>query len=200
MRFAAISVLRFISDFYLESTNKQGGSFQNILHDGNGLHHVITVEVFQCQLTIGFPHGFARVSHYPFPCNGILFGLKRPYQICAYLTVCLNLGLSPLTDIQALDETLLNDEKLAIWLRCNTTKYSDNSAYRTMGQQFWRSTTRSSRCAGMALLHNVRGASSTMAVAMALLEEVAKLNTLVPDVWLIPFVGEGQRPAVPRAL
>ena len=52
----------------------------------------------------------------------------------------------------------------------------------------------------MALLHNVRGASSQ---AVALLEEVAKLNTPVPDVWLIPcqrVVGEGQRPAVPRAL
>ena len=38
---------------------------------------------------------------------------------------------------------------------------------------------------------------------VALLEEVTKLNTLVPDVWLIPcrrIVGEGQRPAVRRVL
>lgn len=33
-----------------------------------------------------------------------------------------------------LDETLFNDEKLAIWLCSNTTMFSDNSAYRRMGQ------------------------------------------------------------------
>jgi hypothetical protein len=39
---------------------------------------------------------------------------------------------------------------------------------------------------------------------VALLEEATKLNTLVPDVWLIPrqriVSKEGQRPAVRRAL
>ena len=61
VRFAAISVLRFISDFYLESTNKlEGGAFQNIPYGDNGLRHVMTAEVSQCQLTIlvGLPHGF----------------------------------------------------------------------------------------------------------------------------------------------
>lgn len=64
--------------------------------------------------------------------------------------------LSKLSSIlpYALDKTLLNDEKLAIWLRCNATKHSDNSAGRGMGQrilQFRRSTTGgSSCCAGIA--------------------------------------------------
>ena len=191
MRFAAISILRSTSDFYLESTNKQGGAFQNTPHGDNGLRHVMTGEVSQCQLTIGLPHGFARIPPYQSPCNEILFDLKGPYHICAYLTSC------------SAFETLLNNEKLTIQLRYDTTKYSDNLACHRMGQpilRFQRSTSRSSCCARMALLHNVRGASSQ---AVALLEEVAKLNTLVPDVWLIPcqrFVGEGKRLAVRQGL
>ena len=42
----------------------------------------------------------------------------------------------------------------------------------------------------------------TLFQGVALLEEVTKLNTLVPNVWLIPYqriVGEGQRPVVRRA-
>ena len=88
MRFAATSVLRFISDFYLESTNKQGGAFQNLPYGDNGLRHVMTGEVSRCHLTIGLPHGCARIPSYQFPCNELLFNLKGPYHICASLTSC----------------------------------------------------------------------------------------------------------------
>jgi hypothetical protein len=56
--------------------------------------------------------------------------------------------------------------------------------------------------ARMALLHTVRRALGSASI-WALLEEVTKLNTLVPDVWLIPcqpIVGGGQRRAARRAL
>lgn len=58
-------------------------------------------------VTIYLPHGFVGSSPRP-SCNDILFNLKGPYT---------------------LDETQLNDEKRAIWLCCNTTKSSDNSAF-----------------------------------------------------------------------
>ena len=37
------------------------------------------------------------------------------------------------------DETPLNHEKLAIWLRCNTTKYPDNLACRGRGRPYYNS-------------------------------------------------------------
>ena len=187
VRFAAIPILRSISDFYLKSTNKQGGAFQNTPDGDNGLRHVMSGGVSQCQLTIGLPYGFARIPPYPFPCNEILFDRKGPYHICAHLTSCSAFQLSQIFWHWNLDETLLNSEKLTIQLRYDTTKYSDNLACHRMGQPIlrFRRSTRSSCCARMALLHNVCGASSQ---AVALLEEVAKLNTVLPDVWLIPSV------------
>ena len=45
-----------------------------------------------------------------FLCNENLFDLEG--------AIVHMLGLSPLMNVLALDETLLNDETLAIWLRC----------------------------------------------------------------------------------
>ena len=85
VRFAAISILRFISDFYLESTNKQGGAFQNIPYGDNGLRHVMTAEVSQWQLTKGPASPMASPEFLLINSLAmkILFDLKEPHHLRA---------------------------------------------------------------------------------------------------------------------
>ena len=102
------------------------------------------------------------------------------------------LALSPLTNVLALDDSMLfNDEKLAIWLRSNISKYSYNSACRAGWDSIYYNFV-----LVVQWLDTVRGASGSGS-----LEGVTKL---VPDAWLIQtcqrIVGEGQRPAVRQAL
>ena len=57
MRFTAISTLYLISP--------KAYHLHKEVHGGKGLHHVMTGEVSQYQLSIPLPHVFVRISPYP---------------------------------------------------------------------------------------------------------------------------------------